>query len=1030
MADVTFNHKQLIGETNNRNVFTEKSDEIDSCKTTDIFQPLEAPSKNGVNGDDDTTASNRPIDFDAKGLKVKEIVSLKKDLTSHSQDNQIKVAEVSENEQNNSEAIPSFSFSQKDVLSNSNQSNKESGSIKIRRNTNEINAPVQKVCWHSGNSVTKNSSGCLPTSYGDGDIALQEFLPFDTENTEARKTSEKAKEVYWECSNCASPSTVSPSMSFEDDEDFEDAELPIFFIDSRERLFIDDWDSELSSNNSHNIDDEWIDANSMYDNLDNKYEEMRQKRSQEAPPLYPHRALLYMECTVCLTKSYLRRRVCCDFRMCHECMTMYVSVKVNEGKVQIECPNDRCNVLVHKDEVNERLPNEMKEKFAKFLIDANADPCQKTCPDCSKTFTIEPEVLSNKKKLKKGLRVICPQCYLGWCFLCHAPFHSGVSCKQYRKGDKMVKKWAKERSYGQSNAQKCPKCGIYIQRVHGCDHMKCTKCHTDFCYRCGDRYISIKLLGNHWSRFSPFGCKYRLMPKRPGLRRFIRGANFAARLVAGMVLAGLGLAAGAVLVGASVFIVPGYGIFMLKQHLWRKKQLKKFTKQKMMMIALAEGERAEKERDLFTHRVIQNNQGTSSVYEQMAVENGEDSKQVRVIVHRSLSFNPEESKDVTNNVYVNKYTADGTEVTISRVGGESSDGVVVVADVSGVQNAGGYLTVVANVISKVSQATDTNHRETDQNVNLPTAELSGKGSTESFGNTGTETLKEGLEKNIPDTTDSITLRKDRSDATIESSSANSDHQDSGFDEKEFDVYPCEDIPGENFQQVMEQRTDQDSQIVGLAPLGHDPNKLDHFQCKLKGDTDSVEGDNNGCFGNIFSKRIQTSPMTSEELTCKSPMPNLPKKFLSIRAATWEKCHCDKMQSLLRLSALDQKVEKNISRSPTSVTVQRETTSHTPSLVSSVSAHQLSVGELTLDLNRGNSTCMKDVLGENVNIEIDRGNDSPIEVKHVDCVVQCSSGHPAQGSVPASSNQLSLEQKLSESFSDDHPVSHHGLVTYL
>lgn len=48
----------------------------------------------------------------------------------------------------------------------------------------------------------------------------------------------------------------------------------------------------------------------------------------------------------------------------------------------------------------------------------------------------------------------------------------------------------------------------------------------------------------------------------------------AARLVAGVVLAGLGLAAGAVLVGASVVIVPGYGIFRLRRHLQLRKMLK------------------------------------------------------------------------------------------------------------------------------------------------------------------------------------------------------------------------------------------------------------------------------------------------------------------------------------------------------------------------------------------------------------------------------------------------------------------------
>ncbi|KAH9491939.1 hypothetical protein Btru_026837 [Bulinus truncatus] len=715
----------------------------------------------------------------------------------------------------------------------------------------------------------------------------------------------------WQCSGYASPaSSLSPSSSFElEDENYNALDHPILYFDSKEGMF-PDWESEHSSNssNSHaNLDDEWADVNSLYDNLDDKFEEMRQKRSQEAPPIYPHRALLYMDCSVCLVKSYLRRRVCCDFQICHDCMTAYVSTKVNEAKVEIECPNDKCNVLVHRDEINERLPSELKDKFVKFLIDANADPCQKTCPACSKGYTVDPEFVSKKKKLKYGLKVTCQQCFLVWCFLCQAPYHTEVTCKQYRKGNKMVKKWAKERNGGQSNAQKCPKCGIYIQRVHGCDHMKCAKCHTDFCYQCGDRYISVKLLGNHWSRFSPLGCKYRLLPKKPGLRKFIRGTNFAARIIAGVIIAGLGLAAGAVLVGASVVIVPGYGIFMLKQHLWRKKQLKKFKRQKMEMIARAERER--KERELL-HQAKVDFDSTYDLPDDNDSISVEEIKQVRVMVHRSLSFSPEEAKELSRDIIINKYTSECGEVTISRESASDADDVVVLSDVMEIENSKGYSTIVCNVVSKIGKKTEKESLSSDENP-YENVEVCIKGLN------GLTLQSDHAGAGQADEETMVILRKAVSVISHESgekitncASETGSRQDSGFNDGQIDSYSYT-LNDFGQQDKYTSHNIDKSNMLASEYCRINVNDLSISEMISKNsekDSDSLRGESNGCFGNIFSKRIQSSAVSSEDLNLKSQVPNLSKKFLSRKAATWEKCDSGKVHSLLKLTPLDSKGE--------------------------------------------------------------------------------------------------------------------------
>ena len=156
----------------------------------------------------------------------------------------------------------------------------------------------------------------------------------------------------------------------------------------------------------------------------------------------------------------------------------------------------------------------------------------KTCPRCSHVTNLgtckskggRQESVASHKSLPFRLhlgggvtKVQCSQCELVWCFQCHAPWHDGITCVEFRKGDRMLRYWAKEVNwqdfffwlknwkninclnlqwhYGQQNAQLCPKCKIYIQRTKGCDHMVCTFCETDFCYKCGCKFRSLKFIG-------------------------------------------------------------------------------------------------------------------------------------------------------------------------------------------------------------------------------------------------------------------------------------------------------------------------------------------------------------------------------------------------------------------------------------------------------------------------------------------------------------------------------------------------------
>jgi len=119
---------------------------------------------------------------------------------------------------------------------------------------------------------------------------------------------------------------------------------------------------------------------------------------------------------------------------------------------------------MHRDEILARLSGADKAHYAQFLIDANCDPLRRTCPRCSHVLTVDDEVLSTADKF--GLMVTCTECHLDWCFPCHAPWHAQMKCSEFRRGDKLLKAWAREQHYGQVNAQKCPKCKVPCSDVY------------------------------------------------------------------------------------------------------------------------------------------------------------------------------------------------------------------------------------------------------------------------------------------------------------------------------------------------------------------------------------------------------------------------------------------------------------------------------------------------------------------------------------------------------------------------------------
>ena len=182
-------------------------------------------------------------------------------------------------------------------------------------------------------------------------------------------------------------------------------------------------------------------------------------------PIFDQGPLILLDCEICLESKTLPRRVCCNLACCKECMSAYITAHINEARVHFSCPNQMCNKVIERNEILFYLDKDMINKYEKFLLDANKETLRKTCPRCSfiEEITEEQYKLERQNlKLSKGIKVTCIKCDLEWCFLCHAPYHVDLTCKQFNKGSKQLKQWAAEKQNGQQNAQKCPKCKVKL----------------------------------------------------------------------------------------------------------------------------------------------------------------------------------------------------------------------------------------------------------------------------------------------------------------------------------------------------------------------------------------------------------------------------------------------------------------------------------------------------------------------------------------------------------------------------------------
>ncbi|KAI9452126.1 hypothetical protein BJY52DRAFT_1174588 [Lactarius psammicola] len=84
---------------------------------------------------------------------------------------------------------------------------------------------------------------------------------------------------------------------------------------------------------------------------------------------------------------------------------------------------------------------------------------------------------------REGTVLLCPSCLERICPNCHAEYHEGLTCKEFKSGIsenmEMFNAWKAE-----NGVKSCPGCGADIQKNGGCNHIRCAMCKIHICWVC------------------------------------------------------------------------------------------------------------------------------------------------------------------------------------------------------------------------------------------------------------------------------------------------------------------------------------------------------------------------------------------------------------------------------------------------------------------------------------------------------------------------------------------------------------------
>jgi len=217
----------------------------------------------------------------------------------------------------------------------------------------------------------------------------------------------------------------------------------------------------------------------------------------------------FRECCICLETfdcaSLPAQISSCQhqFNVCRLCHINYLKSQTYNLAGGIKCSTQGCihrycnsSLLIL---LGTQKGNELRTRIeeATFLAHPLAMLC--TRPGCGGQIW-KPTPMSSttsSTSIAVSPSVVCPTCAAVICPICLCEGHDEMTCEQYAREKSSNELGVSSQELINAMTKRCPECHYRVMKNGGCAHMKCVRCHHDWCFGCMKPRMSHMDLATH-----------------------------------------------------------------------------------------------------------------------------------------------------------------------------------------------------------------------------------------------------------------------------------------------------------------------------------------------------------------------------------------------------------------------------------------------------------------------------------------------------------------------------------------------------
>ena len=191
------------------------------------------------------------------------------------------------------------------------------------------------------------------------------------------------------------------------------------------------------------------------------------------------------KCQICLDELENPVRIeLCNHKFCYDCFNQYLVNLITINNIEkIPCPYKNCfNKELREIFLRQYISTEEYSKYLRFKAKnkIEIDPQKIICPHCNsyaKIIDIDNYDPNNQEYVKAKLKCMNNHEFCS----CGRPLHENNCYSDEKEFNEYIKK---------EKIKKCPKCGFFIKKNRGCNHMTCgnPNCKYQFCWLCLKEY--------------------------------------------------------------------------------------------------------------------------------------------------------------------------------------------------------------------------------------------------------------------------------------------------------------------------------------------------------------------------------------------------------------------------------------------------------------------------------------------------------------------------------------------------------------